>query len=100
MPLKRYELQYLPIFLDDLRQIVQYIVKNLKNPEAAEAIVDAVEDAITKGSYCAESFEPYPSTRNREFPYYAIYVNNYVVYYVVIDHQIMEVRRCLYKGRD
>ena len=47
MPLKRYELQYLPIFLDDLRQIVQYIVKNLKNPEAAEAIVDAVEDAIT-----------------------------------------------------
>ena len=100
MTIKRYEIRYLPLFQNDLRQIVQYILNTLKNSDAAEAIVDSIEKAIVTRSYCAESFEPYPSTRNRELPYYAIYVNNYVVYYVVIDHQIMEVRRCLYKGRD
>ena len=100
MPIKRYEIRYLPLFQNDLRQIVQYILNTLKNSDAAEAIVDSIEKAIVTRSYCAESFKPYPSTRNRELPYYAIYVNNYVVYYVVIDHQIMEVRRCLNKGRD
>ena len=100
MPIRKYELRYLPLFQEDLRGIIQYIMENLKNPEAAAALIDAVEEAITERSFCAESFEPYPSARERELPYYAIYVNNFVVYYVVIDHRIMEVRRCLYKGRD
>ena len=43
----------------------------------------------------------YPSTRARENPYYPIYVKNicknYVIYYVVLDHRIMEVRRFFYK---
>ena len=100
MPMKQFELQYLPLFYDDLRRIVQYILGKLNNPEAADSFINDVEDAIIKRSFCAESFEPYPSTRNRKQPYYAIYVNNYVVYYVVIKHRIMEVRRCLYKGQD
>ena len=100
MPMKQFELQYLPLFYDDLRRIVQYILGKLNNPEAADSFINDVEDAIIKRSFCAESFEPYPSTRNRKQPYYAIYVNNYVVYYVVIEHRIMEVRRCLYKGQD
>ena len=45
----------------------------------------------------AESFEPYRSLRERRYPYYRIYVKNFVVYYVVIDDEgedkIMEVRR-------
>ena len=48
----------------------------------------------------AESFEPYKSRFEREHTYYRIYVDNYEVYYVVIDeddgHKIMEVRRFLY----
>ena len=42
----------------------------------------------------AESFEPYHSIRERKYPYYRIYVDNYVIYYVVIsdnpDDLIME----------
>lgn len=33
------------------------------------------------------------------YPYYRIYVRNYVVYYAVID-DVMEVRRFLYTARD
>ena len=48
----------------------------------------------------AESFEPYFSLKERRDIYYRIYVQNFVVYYVVIDDKydgkIMEVRRFLY----
>ncbi len=97
---KQYELQYLPLFYDDLRQKLTYIEKKLRNSQAAADLLNAVEEAILERSACAESFEPYPSTRERETPYYAIYVKNFVVYYVVLDHRIMEVRRFLYKGQN
>lgn len=69
----RYELRYLPLFYDDLEEKILHI---------------------------AELFEPYHSTKERRYPYYRIYVKNYVVYYVVIDdegeNKIMEVRRILH----
>jgi plasmid stabilization system protein ParE len=46
-----------------------------------------------------ERFEPYPSTRDREHPYYTIQVRNFTVFYVVIE-DTMEVRRILYSRRD
>lgn len=100
MSRKQYELRYLPLFYEDLLQKTTYISEELHNPKAAADLLDAVEKAIQERSFCAESFEPYPSTRERERPYYAIYVKNFVIYYVVIDQQIMEVRRFLYKGQD
>ena len=77
---KQYELQYLPLFYDDLRQTLTYIERKLHNPQAAADLLDAVED--------------------RKNPYYAIYVKNFVVYYVVLEHRIMEVRRFLYKRQN
>ena len=97
---KKYKLQYLPLFYDDLQQKLTYIEKKLRNSQAVADLLDAVEKAILERSTCAESFEPYPSTRDRENPYYAIYVKNFVIYYVVLDHRIMEVRRFLYKGQN
>lgn len=48
----------------------------------------------------AESFEPYHFRKDRKYPYYRIYVGNYVV----IDDEgldkIMEVRRFLYERQD
>ena len=66
---KSYQLRYLPIF-------ETAILKRLENPLA---------------------FEPYRSAKRREYPYYRIYVRNYVVYYVVIGN-VMEVRRLIYKS--
>lgn len=40
-----------------------------------------------------------PSTKQREYPYYRIYVHNCTVFYVVIDG-VMEVRRFLYSAQD
>lgn len=96
---KPYKLRYLPLFEKDLEDAVTYIAFELQNPEAADRLVDQVERAILKRLDNPEAFEPYLSKRERKYPYYRIYIKNYVVYYVVID-DVMEVRRFLYKRRN
>lgn len=96
---KSYRLRVLPLFEEDLNGIVDYIAFALQNPDAAERLVDAVEEAIMERLPFAESFEPFRSARERKYPYYRIPVKNYTVFYVVIG-DIVEVRRILYSGRD
>lgn len=92
---KPYDLRILPLFEDDLNEIVDYIMYRLKNPLAAERLIDDVEKAIEERRSCAEAFEPYPSVRDRQHPYYRIQVRNFTIFYVVIEGT-MEVRRILY----
>lgn len=96
---KHYKLRILPLFEDDLNEIVDYISIRLQNPIAAENFVDAVETAIHERLSCAEAFEPYPSAKERRYPYYRIQVKNYTIFYVVIG-DTMEVRRIVYSRRD
>lgn len=96
---KSYKLRYLPIFEQDLNNTVDYIANVLKNEDAALRLINDVEAAILKRLNNPVSFEPYHSIRKRDYPYYRIYVKNYVVYYVVID-DVMEVRRLMYGARD
>ena len=101
---KKYRLSYLPLFYEDLDEKVTYIAEKLKNPKAANDLLDKVESAIMERLPMAESFEPYHSVRERRYSYYRIYVDNYIIYYVVIDDDpndlVMEVRRFLYNGQD
>lgn len=77
---KKYKVRYLPLFQEDLIEIVDYISRKLKNPSATSALIDAVEKAIEDRSFCAESFEPYHSQKNRAIPYYQIRVKNYTIF--------------------
>ena len=99
MESRRYELRFLPLFENDLIEIVDYITEHLQNPAAAQALVDQVQQAIQERTTCAEAFEPYHSRKERQYPYYRIYVKNYTIYYVVIGN-VMEVRRILYNRRN
>ena len=96
---RNYQIKILPLFEQDLSEIADYIAGRLKNPDAANHLVDVVEKAILERSENPDSFEPYHSAKERQHPYYRIYVKNYIVYYVVID-DVMEVRRILYKKRN
>lgn len=100
----KYRLRYLSRFYDDLEEKAVYIAEELGNPQAANDLIDEVEQAIMKRLPVAESFEPYFSLKERRDIYYRIYVQNFVVYYVVIDDKydgkIMEVRRFLYNGEN
>lgn len=96
---KEYKLTFLPLFENDLNEIVDYISIELQNPTAADNFVEAVRQAITERLPFAESFEPYHSARSRKHPYYRIPVGNYTIFYVVIGNT-MEVRRILYSRRN
>ena len=96
---RRYELRYLPLFRNDLQEILTYISFQLYNPTAAENLLDAVERAILERTSCAEAFEPYQGKKIRVHPYYRIYVGNYTIYYIV-DAGVMEVHRILYNKRN
>ena len=84
----KYKLRYLPLFYKDLEEKIVYIAEELHNEKAANDLLDEVEAAILERQPVAESFEPYRSLRERRYPYYRIYVKNFVVYYVVIDDDI------------
>ena len=95
----KFILRYLPKYEEDLNEIVDYIAFKLHNPESALILVDKIEKAIIGRLDCPSSFEPFQSIKKRKNPYYRIYVDNFTVYYVVIDNE-MEVRRILYNKRN
>ena len=101
---KKYRLRYLPLFYEDLDEKITYIAEKLKNPKAASDLLEKVEKALLDRLPVAESFEPYHSIRERKYAYYRIYVDNFIIYYVVIDDDEvspnMEVRRFLYNRQD
>ena len=96
---KKYKLRFLPMFEDDLNEVVDYIGDHLKNPHAAEKLIDEIQGAIQNRLNNPESFEKYHSVIERQYPYYRIYVKSYTVFYVVID-DVMEVRRLVYNKRN
>ena len=95
----KYQLRYLPLFYEDMAEVVDYISIDLQNPSAAMKQIDLTEQAILKRLDNPLSFQPIHSKRERKHPYYRININNYAVFYVVIDG-VMEVRRFLYSRRD
>jgi len=99
MEKKQYKLRILPLFEHDLNAVSDYIAYRLHNPDAADHLIDAVEKAIYERLPEAESFEPYRGIAERDPPYYWIEVNNYIIFFVVID-SMMEVRRIIYRKRN
>ena len=100
---KKYKLEYLPRFYSDLDSAVLYIAQTLQNPGAAEHLLNMVQESILERLPFADAFEPYRSRYEHAHPYYRIYVDNYIIYYVVIDlgsEKIMQVRRFLHKRQD
>jgi plasmid stabilization system protein ParE len=94
-----YKVCYLPIFEKDLTNIIEYIVYNLKNRDAAISLLEKIENAILERTKNPLAFEKYNSIRERKYPYYRIYVGNFVIYYVVIE-DVIEIRRIIYGKRN
>jgi len=96
---KRYKLQYLPLFWDDLNSAVTYISEVLHNPQAARDLLSQTEASILKHLESPTTAVVYKTTKTRPLPYYWFPVGNYMIFYVVFD-DVMEVRRMVYGARD
>ena len=100
----KYDLRYLPLFYEDLEEKVLYISNVLHSSKSAKELLDAVENAIIERLPFCESFERFQSKKARKYPYYRIYVKNFVIFSVLIDDghgkKTIEVRRLLYKKQE
>ena len=96
---KNYIIKYSHLFYEDLSKIIKYISIELNNKEAANNLLNEIEDNILKRSVAPESFEKCNFNKQRKDTYYRIYVKNYTIFYVV-NSNIMEVRRILYSKRE
>jgi len=96
---KVFELEYLPLFEQDLSEVRDYIAKTLQNPTAALKLINDTEKAIQKRLKNPLGYNPYNSIKDRKQTYYTIRVRNYTVFYVIIGN-IMEVRRFVYSRRN
>lgn len=97
------EKKYTQQYYDDLNSIVDYIADVKKNPIAALNLLDKIEEAVNKRTPVADSFEPITSAKDREHTYYKITVNNYFIFYIIIneeDKDIVEYRRVIYNKRN
>ena len=95
----KFRLEATPLFGMELEQAINYVEKQLSNPEAADKLQTDVEVAVRERLSSPTSFEPVASRVDREHQYYRIYVGNYIVFYFVIGN-VMELRRFVYKGRN
>lgn len=99
MEQKTYNLTILPLFEDDLNDVIDYITYNLNNPNAAHRLVNDIEEAINRCLKAPLIFATYHSSKKRKHPYYRINIRNFSIFYVVIN-DTMEVRRLLYSKRN
>lgn len=93
--MKKYTVSYLPSFQKELNERITYIAEKEQDIDRALEVMEAVEQEIENRSYCAESFEPIISRKDRKHPYYRIYIKGYIAYYVVLEkdgQSIMELR--------
>jgi len=96
---KRFKPQYLPLFWDDLNSAVTYISDVLHATEAAERLIDQVENGILEHLHNPTMAAMYQTTQGRPLTYYWFEVGNYMVFYVIFD-DVIEVRRFVYGSRD
>ena len=97
----KYRIRTLARFQADLLQITDYIANVLGNASAADRLVDHVVSSIRKRAENPLSFEAVQSVRDRQHPYYRIYVDNYIVFYSVNSQtKIVTIVRIFYGGRD
>ncbi len=96
---QRYNVRYLPLFWGDLNSAVTYISQVLKNPTAAERLLDSTELAISDHLANPTMGRVYHGKREHETTYYYFAVGSYLAFYVV-DGDTVEMRRFLYGARD
>ena len=96
---QQYKLRYLPLFWDDLNSAVTYIAQTLKNPTAAQRLLDSTELAIFSHLKNPTMGRIYHGHRKHATTYYYFSVGNYLAFYVV-EGDTVEMRRFVYGARD
>jgi len=94
----KFRIEYLPIAEKDLTEILDYI--QIDNPTAALNLLDEIDKAISKLAYFPYMGHAPKDHRLILLNYRMLVVENYLVFYVVLDEEEgVEIRRILHGKR-
>ena len=94
-----YKVRYLPLAQKDLEDITDYVSDTLKAPQAAADLLDAVETGTGRLCEHPYSCRVYQPLLPVDLEYRVLVVNNYLVFYVVLDSTV-EIHRVIYGKRN
>jgi toxin ParE1/3/4 len=89
------QVKYLPLALQDLEQITEYISSILKAPKAALDFLNAFDYAISQLQQFPYSGRVYRSSQKLGKGYRVIPVKNYLIFYAITENEV-EICRVIY----
>jgi addiction module RelE/StbE family toxin len=94
-----YKISYLPLALDDLKDIVSYISDTLESPRAAENLLIKIDKEVLKTAENPFRCHLFISPEKLKYEYRVLHINNYSLFYTVEKEKI-EIHRVIYSQRD
>lgn len=96
-----YKLEYLPAARKDMLEIVQYISRELQNPDAADRLAVELVDAAKRVLTFPYATPACQLIRPLKHEYRKILVQNYLMFYWVDEEKrLVTVARMIYAKRD
>ena len=90
-----YKVAYLPLAIDDLKDIVRYIANELEAPRAAENLIAKIDKEVLKIADNPFRCHLYAPLEKLKYEYRVLNINHYSLFYVVGKDKI-EIHRFLY----
>ncbi|MCL2130476.1 MAG: type II toxin-antitoxin system RelE/ParE family toxin [Treponema sp.] len=90
-----YKIRYLPLALEDLKDIIRYIANTLEAPRAALSLVNKIDKELKKVSANPFRCHVYTPLAKLQYEYRVLNIDNYSLFYV-IEKEKVEIHRVLY----
>jgi len=94
-----YKPEYLPLALDDLKNIFRYISYELEAPRAAENLLVKIDKEILKIMENPFRCHIYYPLEKLKYDYRVLHINNYSLFYVIEKEKVV-IHRVIYSKRD
>ena len=94
-----YKIVYLPLAEEDILEAVDYIAGTLDAPQAAQALLDELDDTVGRISRYPDAHELYLTARPLRDEIRKVPVKGFVLYYAVLEDTV-EIRRFLHGRKD
>ncbi|MFR4251235.1 MAG: type II toxin-antitoxin system RelE/ParE family toxin [Christensenellales bacterium] len=94
-----YRIEYLPIAMQDLTEIAQYIMEALKNKTAAMKTMEKITDSIERLAQFPYANPVHMPIRPLKHEFRKLPVENYLVFYWV-ENNTVTVARVIYAKRE
>ena len=96
---KKYKIQFLPLAIQDISEITDYITDVLSAPQAAYDLLIKINEAIEPLERFPFAFPAYKDAAFAKLGYRIRPVDNYLLFYIVAGNTV-EIRRVIYAKRN